>query len=216
MSDIRVVLVDDHRILLDGISAILREQTDITLVATYTSPTLFLSELHEIHVDVVVVDINMKELNGFDLAKVLRKDYPNISIVCLTMHTDIDHINEMLNIGVLSYLPKDVNNSELVYAVRKAAIKERYIPEEILGLLNKYIGIPHKQDISNLVNVSLSKREIEILQLISMEYTNAKIANVLYISERTVETHRKNILRKSKFSTMNGLIRHATNMGWLE
>ncbi len=208
MNKISVVLVDDHHILLDGLTALLKKQRDMEVKGAFTSGKELLAQLEVLMPDVAIVDISMPEMTGVELTLALKKHLPSLSVICLSMHDSIDYILEMINAGVSGYLYKNVNDKELLDAIRTAAEGKMYFPTEIAAKLSAE-AIRARKAGEQEKEAHLTEREIEILKLIFKEYSNAKIAQELFISERTVETHRKNMLRKTNSASMIGLMKFA-------
>lgn len=208
MSKINLVLVDDHHILLDGLSALLKTQKDMQVTAAYTNSADLLSNLEQLRANVFIADINMPGMNGIELTRAIRARYNDAAIICLSMHDDAEHISEMANAGASGYLLKNTNDKDLLEAIRTVAAGKLYFPDDILAKMKDY-----EQRTSRMAEgasvIKLTSRELEILKLIAAEYSNTRIAETLFISERTVETHRKNMLRKTNHSTMLGLLKFA-------
>jgi DNA-binding NarL/FixJ family response regulator len=208
MNKINLVLVDDHHILLDGLSALLKTQKDMLVTATYTDSATLLSNLDNVRADVFIVDINMPGMNGIELTRVLKTQYDGAAIICLSMHDDAEHITEMAGAGAAGYLLKNTNDKDLLEAIRTVAVGRLYFPDDILAKMQDYEKRTSRMA-EEASTIKLTARELEILKLIAAEYSNARIAESLFISERTVETHRKNMLRKTNHSTMLGLLKFA-------
>lgn len=208
MSKINLVLVDDHHILLDGLSALLKTQKDMQVTAAYTNSADLLSNLEQLQANVFIADINMPGMNGIELTRAISARHNDAAIICLSMHDDAEHITEMSNAGASGYLLKNTNDKDLLEAIRTVAAGKLYFPDDILAKMKEY-----EQRTSRMAEeasaIKLTSRELEILKLIAAEYSNTRIAETLFISERTVETHRKNMLRKTNHSTMLGLLKFA-------
>lgn len=213
MKKISVALVDDHHILLDGLKALLGKQPGIYIVGAYTNGKDLLHHLDNLLPDVVVADINMPELNGIELTKAI-KQRSSTAVLCLSMHDDIGHIMDMTDAGASGYLLKNANDAELIDAIKTIAGGGLYFPQEILAKMNADRDRRSKAE-AGMPGTRLTARELDILRLIAKEYNNAKIAETLFISERTVETHRKNMLRKTNYSTMLGLLKFAVEHNML-
>ncbi|HNF50003.1 MAG TPA: response regulator transcription factor, partial [Chitinophagales bacterium] len=149
--------------------------------------------------------ISMPVIDGYELTKEIKKINPEIQVIALSMSGDITSINKMLDAGISGYVLKNAGNEELVDAIHKVAEGKMHFSDEVLAEMSRSANTKQtKQD-----KINLSDREIEILKLISLEHNNAEIADLLFISERTVETHRKNMMRKTNSKTMIGLLRTA-------
>lgn len=205
MLKVKIVLVDDHQMLIDGLKAILSQYNDIQILKTYTNGNLLVEEINQLKPDLVLTDISMPVIDGYELTKEIKKINPEIQVIALSMSGDITNINKMLDAGISGYVLKNAGNEELVAAIHKVAEGKMHFSDEVLAEMSRSANTKQtKQD-----KINLSDREIEILKLISLEHNNVEIADLLFISERTVETHRKNMMRKTNSKTMIGLLRTA-------
>ncbi len=197
----RVMLVDDHKILLDGIKQLLSSEPDLEVVAEATDARMGLNMLAYLSVDILVTDLSLPDVEHTSFIRDIRKKLPDLKILVLSMHDESELLRDVLNTGVLGYVLKSNSREELVRAIRTVLHGGKYIsPEVSLKLLEQ------EQRQNNSV---LTDREIEIVRLIAKEYSNKQIADALFISERTVESHRKNIFRKSETHTVVGLVKYA-------
>lgn len=207
MSKIGILLVDDHRLLLDGLCALLKKQKDMDVKGSFTNGLKLLQELNVLQPDIIIVDINMPDITGAELTKRIKSLRPETAIICLSMHDAIDHIMEMVEAGVSGYLLKNTNDKELLDAIRSVYEGKLYFPADVSAKITAEAIKGRKP--TEEKEARLTERELEILKLVFQEYTNSRIATELFISERTVETHRKNMLRKTKNTTMLGLMKYA-------
>jgi DNA-binding NarL/FixJ family response regulator len=209
MKKLRLAIADDHHILLDGLKALLQKQKDMEVVGFFDNGQQIFDALADLpEIDVVIADINMPGLNGHELTLKIKKTYPTIPVIILSMHDDSGHIMEMIDAGVSGYLLKNANNTDLLQAIRNVAGGRMAFSPEVSDKIASFIK--HQQDRKQLPEQPrLTDREIEILKLIAQEHSNAKIAEILFISERTVETHRKNMMRKTNNKTIVGLLKYA-------
>lgn len=195
------MLVDDHRILLDGIKQLLQAEPDMEVVAEATDARMGMNLLSFLPVDILVSDLNLPDVQHTDFIQEVRKKFPALKVLVLSMHDESELLRDVLKTGVEGYVLKSNSREELVRAIRQIHLGERYLsPEVSLKLL--------EQEQRNHNSV-LTDREIEIVRLIAKEYSNKQIADALFISERTVESHRKNIFRKSETHSVVGLIKYA-------
>lgn len=208
MSKIRIVVADDHHILLDGLKALLQKQKDIEIAGMYDNGTDLYDALPETKPDVALVDISMPGMNGLQLTHNIKETYPHIAVVALSMFDDTEYITEMMDAGVSGYLLKNVNDKELMDALRAAAEGKMYLSSEISEKIASMV-VTNRRRAEKPEEPRLTERELEILKLIANEHSNAQIADILFISERTVETHRKNMLRKTNNKTIVGLLKYA-------
>jgi two-component system nitrate/nitrite response regulator NarL len=204
---IKVYIVDDHQIMVDGIRALLKNQPGFIIVGQQTNPVLALQELPGTGADVLITDISMKEMSGIELAARLRDEMPQLRILALSMYGDRDTISEMLETGIMGYVLKNTGMEELVAALTKVAAGEHFFSSDVTAEMMK--TFTRARPAEEKEAVTLTSREIEIVKLIAAELNNAQIGDKLFISERTVETHRKNIFRKTAIKSVAGLIKYA-------
>lgn len=208
MSKIRIVIADDHHILLDGLNAMLEKQADIEVCGLYDNGQALFDDLKLSQPQIALVDINMPGMNGQELTKKIKEFYPHIHVITLSMHDDAIHIMEMIEAGISGYLLKNVNDKELMDAIRAVNAGKMYFSSEVSEKITALV-IQQQRKLEQPEEPRLTERELEILKLVSQELSNAEIASTLFISERTVETHRKNMLRKTNNKTIVGLLKYA-------
>lgn len=195
------MLVDDHKILLDGIKQLLSAEPDLEVVAEATDARMGMNLLSYLQVDILVTDLSLPDVTHTSFIVDVRKKFPELKILVLSMHDESELLRDVIKTGVNGYVLKSNSREELVKAIRNVIMGEHYVsPDVSLKLM--------EQDQRKNSSV-LTEREIEIVKLISKEYSNKQIADALFISERTVESHRKNIFRKSETHTVVGLIKYA-------
>jgi two-component system, NarL family, nitrate/nitrite response regulator NarL len=201
----KIAIVDDHQIVIDGITALLEDQPGFEIIASTTSPFEMLEILKTNSPDILLTDIMMPELTGQQLAKKVREIYPAIKILALSMSGQADIINEMISDADISgYVLKNIGKKELSAAIEKIASGGIYFSDQVLDEISHFSKIKKEND-----EVHLTQREIEIIRLIEKEMSNKEIADALKISDRTVETHRKNIFRKTRINSVVGLVKYA-------
>lgn len=202
---ISLALVDDHQIVIDGLMSLLKGHESFRLAFATTDPSEVLAKMGEIPVDILLTDVMMPVLPGNELARKVKEKYPAVKILALSMSGQGDLVNEMINDADISgYVLKNVGKQELVKALEKIASGGIYFSEEVISELQR--SSERKKQIED---AHLTDREIEIIRLIEKEYNNKQIAEELFISERTVETHRKNIFRKTNTNSVIGLVKYA-------
>ncbi|TGE25370.1 response regulator transcription factor [Hymenobacter aquaticus] len=211
VSNIAVLVVDDHPLVVAGISTLLRKEEDIRIaaVANSGSEALALLAQHP-EITVALLDLNMPHMSGVELIRAVRQRYSQVQILILSTFQDHASVADVLEAGGSGYLLKSTSPQELSAAIRAVAAGQRYFGQEVTATMvqNMEIQASHATRSSPPV-VELTSREAEILQLIAQEHSNQHIAEQLFISERTVESHRKNMLTKTKSKSVIGLIRYA-------
>jgi len=198
----RVFLVDDHAIMLDGLVALLKTDEEMEIVGTAGTVADAMDFLKMNHIDVLVTDYNLPDDDGLSLVRKVKRLWPEIKILVLSMHSETHLVKEILKEGIDGYVLKKDSKDDLIDALYSVKKGNLFVSNEINNMLVRNLHQPDEQKL-------LTEREREILKLISKEYTNRMIAEELFISERTVETHRKNIFRKTKTSSLVGLIKFA-------
>jgi len=203
---IKVLLAEDHTIVRNGIVALLEKEEDIKIIAEAKNGEEVLTLLESgVAPDVILTDINMPDMNGIELISALKISYPNIKTLVLTMLDDENHVNQSLNAGAHGYLLKNVNIDEIIFAIKQITKGHKYICTGIsLNLLAQASSNPYSQKIK--LDVDISKREIEILNLIAQGFTNSEIADKLFTSKRTIEGNRQNLLDKTGTKNTAALI----------
>lgn len=208
MSKIKIVIADDHHILLDGLKAMLEKQQDIDVLALYDNGQALLDDIQKLKPDLALVDINMPGMQGPELTQKIKELNPSIYVITLSMYDDAGHIMEMIEAGVSGYLLKNVNDRELIAAITQVMAGKMYFSSEVSEKLTSLV-MHQQRKLDQPAKPKLTERELEILKLIANEHSNAEIGEILFISERTVETHRKNMLRKTNNKTIVGLLKYA-------
>ena len=202
---ILLAIVDDHQIVIDGLKSLLHGHPDFSVVLESTQPESIPSMLANTKIDILLTDIMMPVMNGAELSKLVRQKFPDIKILALSMSGQGDLVNQMIeDSDIAGYVLKNIGKLELITALEKISRGGIYFSQEVMDEMLKA-----SEKKKNNEEVNLTVREIEIIKLIEKEYGNKQIADTLFISERTVETHRKNIFRKTKTSSLIGLIKYA-------
>lgn len=215
MEIIKVLICDDHKVFREGIQALLEKINDIKVIGEASNGHEALELISKGGVDVVLMDIDMGDSNGIDTTIKIKDQYPNVNILVLSMHGEQSYIVRMLDAGATGYMLKNAGKDEMVTAIRSVAKGDSYFSREVSAILiehlHKPISIKKKKD-----DLPLTDREIEVLKLIVQEYSNPEIAEKLFISIRTVDTHRRNLLEKLGAKNTAGLVKYAINKGIVE
>ncbi|MGE5316487.1 MAG: response regulator transcription factor [Chloroflexota bacterium] len=214
---IRVLIVDDHQLMIEGLKSLLECEDDIQFVAGTNSMAETLGFLESNHIDVILMDINMPGGSGIEATEKIKALYPEVKVIALTMHDDISIITRMVKAGAAGFVLKRTNMNEVVEAVRIVHNNGKYLSMNTQQIIMDNLGSPLEiNDLKEEGKPTLSAREIEVLNLIAKEFNNEQIAEALFISERTVEAHRRNIFIKTKTKTIVGLMKYAINKGLIE
>lgn len=197
-----VLLVDDHRILLEGVKNLINGLPGFEVKATASAGFEALNLLKQQDFDILVTDYEVPELSGLELIKAARAAQPEIKTIVLSMHEDASVVRELLRAGINGYVLKKDTHTALVEALAKVVENKRYFSEEVSDVMVQMANGPDDEG-------ALTAREKEILRLVVKEFNSRQIAEILFISERTVETHRKNILRKTGCGNLVALVKFA-------
>ena len=198
-------IVDDHQIVIDGLKSLLQGHDQFNVVIECTQPIKMVELIKKKPINILLTDIMMPGMNGAELSKAVHKQFPEIKILALSMSGQGDLVNQMIDDSdICGYVLKNIGKQELVKALEKIAGGGIYFSDEVLQEMTK---ASEKRKINE--EVHLTAREIEIIRLIEKEFSNKQIAEHLFLSERTVETHRKNIFRKTNTASVIGLIKFA-------
>lgn len=212
MSKIKVLLVDDHQIVRDGIFALLIKEHDIEIVGEASNGDELFEKLQFIKPDIIILDISLPKMSGIEIAGILDKDFPQIRIIVFSSYTDEETIFKSIRAGAKGFLPKDSMREDLVEAIKKVHQGFEYLSDKIPNtILMDYIKKSGNQEekFNNSKLSSLTKREREILKLIADGMSYKEIGNELFISVRTVETHKNNILQKLELKSTIDLVKFA-------
>jgi DNA-binding NarL/FixJ family response regulator len=210
---IKVMIVDDHRMVCEALSALLSRESDLDVVATAVNGREAVRTARDMRPDVIIMDLSMPEMNGLEACRNIVTECPECRVIALSMHSDRKYVIEALKSGARGYILKDSAFTALAGAIRGIAEDNGYLDPKIMGLVIKDY-FQHVNDLTSDRDLSpLSSREREVLQLLA-EGTNTKeIAFKLDISLKTVETHRRQIMQKLKMSNIAELTRYAIREG---
>ena len=206
MNKIKLLLADDHQIIRSGIKLMLRNNSEFEVVAEASSGEEVISyfERNVNKIDVILMDINMTGITGIATTQLLTDKYKDIKILALTTHIEDTFITGMIKAGALGYILKETNTNELIDAINTVASGKKYYSNQVsVAMINALINK------DNSKGSELSEREIEVLELIASGKTNKETGDILFLSPRTIETHRKNILDKLDFTNTIEMIRYA-------
>lgn len=208
---IRVVIVDDHKVVLEGFIARLQLETEIEVVATASNGLESIDVIKQHQPDVVLMDVSMPIMNGIDATRLLKEELPDIKILMLTMHNNREYIMKVMQAGAVGYMLKEVTAEKMVQAIKTVNHGSTYFCETTTQTLFAEQVVPATQK-SN----PLSRREEAVLKLVAQGSSSKKIASLLNISYRTVETHRQNIKHKLDLHSTAELARYAVERGLMD
>lgn len=208
---IKILIADDHQMMRDGLKAMLSDDQDIQIVAEANNGLEVLEILDKEKIDLVILDINMPVLDGVEVCKKMKKMHPMVHILALTMYEEGGLISSMIKNGAKGYILKNTGKEKLIEAVKTIYSGGTYFSDKIKETLISSMVTGSKS--SGSIIPKLTRREKEIIDLIVNEYTTTEIADKLFISEKTVETHRKHLLQKLNVRNTAGLVRIAVEKG---
>lgn len=207
---IHIILTDDHRIVRDGIKAMLSDVEEIQIIAQAGTGGELFDLLKTNKPDVIILDIELPDMSGIDICRRVTAEYPETGILILSMYTGEEFIFKAISEGAKGYLPKNTNREELVEAIRAVAENREYFSPVISEIMLKsYIQKAKSKNTNTIDLTELSKREIEVLRMLAEGYPNTAIAEKLFISIRTVESHKSRIMQKLEIHTNVELVKFA-------
>ncbi len=210
---IRIFLADDHAVVRDSLRFLLEAQSDITVVGDAANGREAVRKVQKLHPDVVVMDIAMPDLNGIEATLQIRQSHPATQVVILSMYSSTEHIFRALQAGALGYVMKESAGKEVVDAVRAVHAGRRYLSQRIADtMIENYVHLRGKVQAKSPLE-DLSPREREVLQLVVEGKSSAEIAEILYLSAKTVETYRSRLMHKLGVSDMPSLVKFAIEHG---
>jgi len=210
MSPANILLCDDHQLILDGLKNILQDDDQLTLVGEANNGAQALKILEILSPDLVLMDIDMPVMNGLEATTQIKKKYPQVKVMILTMHDEPSLVRKIMDIGANGYMLKNSDQTELIKAIHQVLNGELYFPEEILnGKKSEKEEVFTLRPSDAILISQLTEREIEILTQIADGLSNKEIGDKLFISHRTVDTHRTNLMKKLDVHNIAGLIRFA-------
>ena len=217
MSRIRLLLADDHVVLRAGLKALFNAQPDIEVVAEAADGEEAVRKSREVAPDIVLMDITMPGLSGLEATRQIKSQNPEIKVLALTVHEDESYLHQMLHAGASGYVPKKAADTELMAAIRATYRGEHFIHSSMTaGLVAELRGKEPASPSESQDDDRLSQREREVLRLLAMGYTNRQIADMLYLSVKTVETHKARLKEKLGLQGRADLVRYAIQRGLLD
>ena len=215
MNKLRVLIVDDHAIVRAGIRSLIEGQSGFDVVGEAAQGDEVLGKVMQLQPDVVLMDIAMPGMNGIEATKLLKREFPHIHVVILTMHDDEEFFFTLIREGASGYVLKDSEPEQLVSAIRDAAKGQIYLsPAVAKALMESYVMTT--ADFKGENHAELTSREKDVMRLLAAGHTNREIAEALVLSRRTVEKHRQALTRKLGLSNRDDLTRYAIRRGLIE
>ena len=207
MSSVNLMIADDHNMVRQGMESIIRTQPEFNVLAAVNSGTKLLQLLETNTPDVVLLDIIMPEINGIQVATRIKREYPSIRVLMLSMEISSDYVKTAFQNQIDGYIPKNADANILFEAIRTVAKGEKYYDDKVKDYIFKYFVGEESLKVPKIDN--LTEREVQVLKMISNGVTNKDIGEQLFISPKTVEAHRNNILKKLHLKSTADLVKFA-------
>jgi len=212
---ISIFIVDDHKVFRQGITSLIDYEEDIEVIGTAGSIQEFMETILNYEPDIILMDITLKDGEGPEATKWILDKKPDCKVLIFSMHQEDKYVKKVLASGARGYLLKDAGTKEMLKAIRTVYEGETFYSQPIMQSIVSQL-MDNKTPKKNLVGKNLTKRELEILKLIAEEKSNKEIANSLFISTRTVDAHRRNLLEKLQAKNTASLVKHAIRLGLIE
>ncbi|GIV33308.1 MAG: DNA-binding response regulator [Chitinophagales bacterium] len=217
MQSLSILIADDHPLFRSGIRQILSDEK-FERIDEASNGKEVIEKLKNHKYDIVIMDIKMPEMNGIEATRIIRKKFPHVKVLALSMYDDQPYILKIIKAGARGYLLKNTGKEELLNAIHQLMAGKNYFSKEISGVMMEQIvsgkPLPYAKDTPE--QVTLTRREKEIIRMIAEEYTNVEIGKHFGISPRTVDTHRRNLLQKLKVKNTAGLVKYAMKNNLLD
>jgi DNA-binding NarL/FixJ family response regulator len=209
---IKIILVDDEILFRKGILFLLEREKNLEIIfeASNGNELITFLQSKSIYPDIIIMDLKMPGINGVEATKIIHKDFPEIKIIALTSYDSKSFVANMIDVGAVAYLLKNATPQDLVTTINEVAEKGFYYTDYIMKIIKEDV-LTNKKGKSNFDGNFLTKREIEVLKLICFQKSTSEIAEQLFISPRTVEGHRNNLLLKTESRNIAGLVVYAVH-----
>lgn len=217
MDKIKIVIVDDHRIIREGLIALLEEEKNFDIIADYDNEQDLYKFLESNKADIILLDVSIGSISGINVARKLKIDFQSIPILAISMHKENSYITGMIEAGASGYILKDSAKSEIITAIQAVANGNTYFSKDVSETL--FYGLRQgilKNEKIEAKKQELSEREIEIIKHMSHELSNQEIADKLFISIRTVDAHKRNIIEKLGVKNSIGVVKYAIKNNLIE
>ncbi len=210
--NIKILLADDHEIFREGIHSMLDKEPGMKVIGGADNGRETVRLVQELKPDVVIMDITMPDLNGIEATHQIKKKAPKTKVLCLSMHSDRKYVLEMFRAGASAYLLKNCAFMELIRAINTVTVNQFYVSPEIAHLVIEE-SLSNQADTKSSIRSVLTVKELQVLQLIAEGHNIKETALLLNKSAKTIETHRRRIMKKLNIRSMAGLIKYAISEG---
>ena len=205
---IKVLIADDHKILTDGLSTVISEDSEIDIVAICHNGEQVIHRLSQLDVDIIILDINMPRMNGIEVMEFISSNHSHCKVIVLSMYRQPSYINKMLNLGVKAYVLKDESSKQILEAIKEVKSGNTYLSNDIQQILHS------QKELKNKIP-AITSREKDVLKLIAEGLTTKEISKALFISTNTVQTHRKHLIEKFAVNNSSAMLNLAKDLGIL-
>lgn len=217
MEKTTILVADDHQMVRKGIITLLSDVEELEVVAEAGTGAQVLRYLKDNHVDIVLMDILMPGMNGIETTRHITDKYPDTKVLAISMYDEYDYIQSIIKAGARGYILKDTEKDELVLAIKKLLENKNYYSDKVLTKITTKVALERRAEEGRIdYEPTLTKREIEVIKLVAKEYSNQEIADLLNVSNRTVDTHKRNLLKKLKVKNVVGLVKYAIKHNLIE
>lgn len=217
MKRIRILLADDHSVVRSGLRSLFRTTHEFSVVGEASDGEEAVKQAVRLKPDVVIIDISMPKMGGIEATRLIKQKCPDTGVLILTIHSNEEYVYEMMKAGANGYVLKDAEKQQIFSAVKAVAMSQPFFSPDISKvIIEKFVQQPASQPVEPATNDKLTKREHEILQLIAQGLTSREIANKLFLSPSTINTHRANLMQKLDIHDTASLVRFAMKTGLLQ
>ncbi|MEX2597226.1 MAG: response regulator transcription factor [Salibacteraceae bacterium] len=213
---IRIALADDHQLVLDGLKSLIQAVDGFSCVAEANDGKRLLDIIDSIQIDIALVDIDMPIMNGLQAIQEIKKRKPDVKCIALTMHNEMGMIKKVMQAGARAYILKNIDQEVLIEVIEKVHAGEIIPCQEYHETPGRHVNGSNPKFQNTTLNSPLSEREVEVLSMIAQGLSNKEIGEALFISHRTVDTHRTNMMKKLEVHNIAGLIRYALRSGYVD
>lgn len=208
-----LIMVDDHKMFLDGLVSILEEKEEYNVLFTARNSRHVVKYMDinpDQKIDLIITDISMPELDGVSLNKVIKQKQRNVKTLILSMHNDARTIDDLIKNGINGFISKNTEKEEFFDAIKSVLKGKQYFSKDIIDVFSKYRFSKKKKE-----EIKLTRREIDVITLIAQEFTTQEIADKLFLSKHTIESYRKNLISKLSVRNLAGLTKYALRMNYI-
>lgn len=206
---IKIALADDHTLFREGIRSLINSAKNIDVIGEFENGEDLIKAIPELNPDIVITDISMPGISGIETTKIINEKYPNLPVIILSMHLDEDFVCNSVKAGAKGYLPKDIRKDELLEAINAVYNGENYFSKEVNETIMKSLISRTIEENKVDKEKALTKREIEVVRLVSEGFINKEIADQLNISIRTVDAHKSNVMQKLNIKSNVEIVKYA-------